>query len=81
MTGSDQVPGTGTHWRKSSYSSYSNQCVEVAQAGGTIAVRDSKNPGAGYLTFSIAEWQAFLADVKRHRYDPVTAGRPARLTG
>jgi Domain of unknown function (DUF397) len=67
MTASTQLPLAGPHWRKSSYSNWSNQCVEVAQAGGTIAVRDSKNPGAGYLTFTTAEWEAFLTQIKHHR--------------
>jgi hypothetical protein len=65
MTASKEILGVGAHWRKSSYSSYSNQCVEVAQVGGIIAVRDSKNPEAGYLAFTTAEWDAFLNEVKR----------------
>ena len=31
-------------WRKSSHSSASGQCVEVAYLGSYVAVRDSKNP-------------------------------------
>jgi hypothetical protein len=34
----------------------------------TIAVRDSKNPEAGYLTFSAAEWRTFLTGIKRHEH-------------
>jgi hypothetical protein len=56
-------------WRKSSYSNAGNQCVEVAQIGAAVAVRDSKNPGAGYVTLSEADWQAFLDRVKHGNYD------------
>jgi len=58
MTSRGLAPFTEARWHKSSYSSYSNQCVGVAQGGQTIAVRDSKNPEGGYLTFSSAEWRA-----------------------
>jgi hypothetical protein len=68
MTTQQAAPLAGAHWRKSSYSNWNNQCVEVAQAGATIAVRDSKNPDAGHLTFTTAEWQAFLNQVKHHSY-------------
>jgi len=55
-------------WRKSSYSGGGNQCVEVADLGATIAVRDSKNPSAGHLAFGTGDWQAFLEDAKRGRF-------------
>ena len=31
-------------WRKSSHSTGGNDCVEIAQAGTSCLVRDSKNP-------------------------------------
>lgn len=48
-------------WRKSSYSGTDGQgdCVEVA-FGGTVAVRDSKNPAGPILTVSPTAWRAFL---------------------
>jgi hypothetical protein len=48
-------------WRKSSYSGSDGQgdCVEVA-FGGTVAVRDSKNPAGPILTVSPTAWRAFL---------------------
>ncbi|RNL85899.1 DUF397 domain-containing protein [Halostreptopolyspora alba] len=60
----------GSHlaFRKSSYSSGTGQnCVEVADAPGFSAVRDSQYPDAGHLTVPAPEWSAFLADVKAGR--------------
>ena len=53
-------------WRKSSWSTYNNNCVEVARfGGGLIGVRDSKENGAGtVLRFDHATWSSFLAGVK-----------------
>ena len=51
-------------WRKSSYSGSMNECVECAVDGDRRAVRDSKTPGDGVLTFGDREWAAFLADLK-----------------
>ena len=41
-------------WRKSSYSGGDNDCVEIATTGANVAVRDSKNPCGGALSFSPA---------------------------
>ncbi|GHH60108.1 DUF397 domain-containing protein [Lentzea cavernae] len=48
-------------WRKSSYSDATEEgeCVEVA-FGRDVLVRDSKNAGAGTLTFSAPAWRAFV---------------------
>lgn len=54
-------------WRKSSYSTQSQNCVEVADLPGASAVRDSQHPEAGHLTFPAAEWRAFLDAVKTDR--------------
>lgn len=52
-------------WRKSSYSSVSDQsCVETAHVGVGISVRDSKNPVGPTLVFSRSSWPGFLAAVK-----------------
>ena len=49
-------------WVKSSYSNYTNECVEVAR-GSRVRVRDSKDPGGLVLSFTPGQWTAFLADV------------------
>ncbi|MFJ7244096.1 DUF397 domain-containing protein [Kitasatospora sp. NPDC098652] len=48
-------------WFKSSYSSNEGgACVEVAEAPGTVHVRDSKDKSGPQLAFEPAAWQAFV---------------------
>jgi hypothetical protein len=56
-------------WRKSSKSGNNGgNCVEVARTlPGTVAVRDSKNPGGPKLVFSPTGWRTFTASVKAGR--------------
>lgn len=57
-------------WRKSTYSSDDGNCVEVADLdGGARAVRDSKNPDGGHLTFTGSEWAAFTAGIRDGEFD------------
>lgn len=57
-------------WIKSSLSSYNGNCVQVAGlAGDTIRVRDSKNPRGGVLSFTQAEWDAFIGGVRNGEFD------------
>jgi len=55
-------------WKKST-ASLSSECVEVARAGETIFVRDSKNPSGPVLAFSGAEWEAFLIGVRDGQFN------------
>lgn len=48
-------------WRKSSRSTQSGECVEVAGLAGVVAVRDSKNPAGGVLAVDRRSFVA-LAD-------------------
>ena len=54
------------NWRKSSWSTYSGNCVEVAELpGDRIGVRDTRERGAGIvLVFSREEWGLFLSGIK-----------------
>jgi hypothetical protein len=58
-------------WRKSSYSGGNGgACVEVAVLpDGTMAVRDSKDPGGPKLTFPADDWAAFTTSVKAGEFD------------
>ncbi|HEV2253394.1 MAG TPA: DUF397 domain-containing protein [Streptosporangiaceae bacterium] len=54
-----------TPWRKSSYSNSQANCVEVARTrSGKVAVRDSRNPGNGALSFGPDEWQTFVLSLQ-----------------
>ncbi|MFI5715939.1 DUF397 domain-containing protein [Nocardia sp. NPDC051750] len=49
-------------WRKSSHSSATRDCVEVAFLdSGRTGVRDSKNPTGPALIFAPQAWTAFTA--------------------
>lgn len=51
-------------WRKSSYSSNTGACVEVADAESQTLVRDSTRPDLGRLAFASGAWHAFLSSLK-----------------
>lgn len=57
------------YWRRSSYSN-NGTCVEVADLpdGGRM-VRDSEDPASPVLTFTHAEWDAFVHGVKAGEFD------------
>lgn len=61
----NNVDLSGAQWRKSTRSSGSGQCVEVAVVGCLVAVRDSKDPAGPVLTFSAPEWRALLVGLAR----------------
>ncbi|MET4925570.1 DUF397 domain-containing protein [Streptomyces sp. PSRA5] len=51
---------------KSSYSNLSGDCVEVARnIPGSVAVRDSKDPGGPVLRTTPGAWRALTAYVRR----------------
>lgn len=62
---------TGAVWHKSTRSGGNGgDCVEVAiNLPGIVAVRDTKDPGAGALVFTHAEWTAFVGGVRDGEFD------------
>jgi hypothetical protein len=48
-------------WRKSTYSTAGNACVEVAAELAATHVRDSKSPAEGTLSFEHGTFAVFLA--------------------
>lgn len=55
-------------WFKSSYSADADCCVEVLIEADAVHIRDSKT-GTDKLSFSHAEWQAFIAGAKAGEFD------------
>lgn len=51
-------------WRTSSYSGTNGNCVEVADAAGTVKVRDNQDRAGAVLTLSADTWRAFLDAIK-----------------
>ena len=55
-------------WRKATHSSGNGgNCIEVATADRTVAVRDSRDPDGARLAFDARTWQAFAARLKAER--------------
>jgi hypothetical protein len=64
------VPGSDSHWIKSSLSFSNGNCVQVAiLPDGMIGVRDSKDPDGAVLRFTASEWAAFTGGVRLGEFD------------
>lgn len=56
------------NWRKSSYSGQGGgNCIEVADHGSRVMVRDTKDRTGPMLRFSSAAWRRFADKVKADR--------------
>lgn len=53
---------TRAAWRKSSHSTGTGNCVEVAPAAEGAVIRHSKHPTAGTITFPHRAWAAFVRE-------------------
>lgn len=61
---------TAPVWRTSSHSGDKGTCVQVAELGGEIGVRDSKlGDRSPVLAFTPDEWAAFTAGVRDGEFD------------
>ena len=58
-------------WRKSTFTDNGN-CVEVAEDGAEIALRNSNRPAAGVIHFTRAEMAAWVAGCKAGEFDDLT---------
>lgn len=58
---------TDLKFRKSTHSAGASECVEVADLLVGAAVRDSKYPEKGHLSFPAMEWEAFLGAARDGR--------------
>jgi hypothetical protein len=67
-----------TTWCKSSYSTATGNCVEVATAADGVTIRHSKHPAAGMITFAYRAWAVFVRDASK--YIPTSANGVASIT-
>lgn len=57
-------------WVRSSLSdSGAGTCVEAADLGGDVGVRNSRDPGGAVLRFTPDEWHAFIGGVRNGEFD------------
>lgn len=64
MTNNHHVDLSHAVWRKSTRSSGSRECVEVAFLDrGLVGVRDSKNPAGPALVFTTRVWNTFTHSI------------------
>ncbi|MFC0506615.1 DUF397 domain-containing protein [Micromonospora costi] len=57
-------------WMMSSRSTGNGgSCVEARRNAELIEVRNSKNPAAGIVRFTVEEWDSFLYGAKRGEFD------------
>ncbi len=62
-TAPHDVDLTDARWRKSSYSGGANDCLEIADLGALVAVRDSKDVGRQPLVFSRRAVRALVGGI------------------
>ncbi len=61
----NEIDLSRAEWSKSSYSSQSGNCVEVARnLPAFVAIRDSKEPDGARLVASMEAWQVFMRKVR-----------------
>jgi hypothetical protein len=57
-------------WRKSRHSNSQGTCVELGRLpGGSVVVRNSRNPGGPVLAYTPAEIEAFIRGAKDGEFD------------
>lgn len=55
-------------WRKST-ASVTGNCVEVAFTEAAVLIRNSRQPSGPFVSFTIPEWNAFLAGARNGEFD------------
>lgn len=67
MTGNPDL--SQANWRKAQKSIGQGGCVEVADLGGAVALRDSKDPQGPALVFTPLEWDCFLDGARNGEFN------------
>lgn len=66
---SDGAKQTEQHiWRTASFCA-GGECVEVAQRGDSILMRNSTEPHGRILEYTTGEWESFIRGVKAGEFD------------
>lgn len=60
---------TSSRWRKSSRSSGSGNCVEVALADTVVGLRDSKDRTGPVLAIAPTAWTSFMTSMRSGDFD------------
>ena len=69
-------------WVKSSLSFSNGNCLEVAELpGGSVGVRNSREPAGPVLSFTREEWDAFLGGARRGDFDRFGSAAVLRAPG
>ncbi len=64
-----------TSWIMSSRSTGNGgSCVQARRQSDLIEVRNSKQPDAGTVRFTLEEWDSFLDGAKKGEFDQLLAG-------
>ncbi|HEX2822137.1 MAG TPA: DUF397 domain-containing protein [Streptosporangiaceae bacterium] len=61
------------NWRKSSASGEAGQCVEVAQSGSSVLVRDSGDPSGAMFVLTRAQWLGLLTRIRNLALEDIRA--------
>jgi len=69
MAMTPSIDGPSFAWRKAQRSIGNGACVEVTSMNGMVAMRNSRDPRGAILTYTAAEWSAFLDGAKNGEFD------------
>lgn len=66
------------NWRKSSYCK-TDDCVEVCKVGGTVLLRNSRDPQGPILKFSTEDWATFIEETRNDAKRLPRGGLPTNV--